>query len=101
LEFGKQKALKPGFHFIGSGVETRRFQAMRVNCIQLVQPNQVRDGGGRQGEGNSAAKPGDPQRPDVLLGVAVQVAFKSKFRKPGYHISGSRVVETMRLSSYE
>jgi hypothetical protein len=33
----KSKRLKSGFHFIGSRVETRRFQALWVNWIQLVQ----------------------------------------------------------------
>jgi hypothetical protein len=32
---------KPGVHFIGSRVETGRFQAMGVNWIQLVQPHLV------------------------------------------------------------
>jgi hypothetical protein len=33
------KGLKPGFHFIGSRVETGRYQAMGLNWIQLVQPH--------------------------------------------------------------
>jgi hypothetical protein len=35
----ESKGLKPGYHFIGSRVETRRFQALWVNWIQLVQPH--------------------------------------------------------------
>jgi hypothetical protein len=34
----ESKGLKPGFHFLGSRVETRRFQAMGLNCTQRVQP---------------------------------------------------------------
>jgi hypothetical protein len=41
--FGEQ-ALKPGFHFIGSRVETRRFQALWVNWIQLIQGPHQGDG---------------------------------------------------------
>jgi hypothetical protein len=33
--------VKPGYHFMGSSVETRRFQAAGHNCSQLVQPHLV------------------------------------------------------------
>jgi hypothetical protein len=81
LECGS-KVLKSGFlHFIGSRVQTRRFQAIGHNWIQLVQP------------------PPHGAHPQQAHGVAAQdAAFESKCLKPGYHISGSRV-ETRRFQA--
>jgi hypothetical protein len=36
VEFESKKGLKPVFHFIDPRIGTRRFQALWVNCIQLV-----------------------------------------------------------------
>jgi hypothetical protein len=41
VEFVSKQILKPGYHVSGSRVETRRFQALWVNCIQLVKPRRV------------------------------------------------------------
>jgi hypothetical protein len=63
----KKQTLKPGFHLIGSRVETRRLSSYGSSWIQRVQPRLA------------------------SLAVAVQVEFASKLLKPGYLISGSRV----------
>jgi hypothetical protein len=96
----KAQTLKPAFHLMGSRVETRRFQARWVNCIQPVQPHlaaaslfpllvpfftffirlhhQHLGANEREGDGR-----GDRR------GAAYKVAFENKqIMKPGYHISG-------------
>jgi hypothetical protein len=105
------------FHFIGSRVETRPFQAMGQllkpgafklwgNWMQLVQPHHERLA--LLGDLGEQLEERLVVRPDVVVhqlvqhdqDVAVQAAFESKGLKPGSHISGSRVeIETRRFSS--
>jgi hypothetical protein len=72
VAFVKSKGLKPVFHLIGSRVETRRFRALWVNCIQLAQPYHH-------------------HHPPVVLVVALQVAFERQIMKPVFHLIGYRL----------
>jgi hypothetical protein len=74
----KSKTLKPGFHFIGSRVETRRFQACGSAAFSTcTAPPVVVELVGVVEDARH-----EEEEQQLLRAVAVQVAFESKGLKP-------------------
>jgi hypothetical protein len=73
--------LKPGFHFIGSRVETKRFEAMGKLHSQLVQPHHSRE---ERHDGSRPRVSVQRQRPHLgyvrAEVYAVQVEFNLKLQ---------------------
>ena len=103
VEFERQ-SLKPGGHFIGSRVETGRFQAMGKLDSQLAQPpppRSVSSGAISAGRCRRACRAYPPKlrtRRAAPSGRAVQAELESKGLKPVSHFVSS-MVETRRFQA--